>query len=164
MNDWKAMHEDLKRWNSLSIFWRVIQILPKKTTVFADGFWSHEGIKLWHAGKTTFWRRQSTCREVEVSRNFSWTTIPVMVYLLYFRLRGEKRSTIRESCAYFFLEVMTRLWFGGDSLPEDGLIDRLIEMAFPFEGRGAKARNTAFILDAVPGFPFILLRLLLQHK
>ncbi len=64
------------------------------------------------------------------------------------------------------MEVLSSHCLGGDSMPEDCVIDSLIEMTFPMMEGGAKpaAGKLTFIHDAVPGFHLFVLRLLLQCK
>lgn len=54
--------------------------------------------------------------------------------------------------------------FGGTSLPEDSVIDRLLDIAFPLEERSSKSKQLAFIHDEVPSFHLFLLRLMLLHR
>ena len=87
----------------------------------------------------------------------------LMPMYLYPRDAPERQQSVRESCTYFFMEIVASLGFG-NTLPEDDVIEKLIEMVFPLPEGDSQEGEHFLAIDAVPAIHLFLLRLLLQFE
>ena len=97
------------------------------------------------------------------------------------RSKDEKKQlvAIRKSCRNFFLEVVSGLCFGQSTVPDDDLVEMLLNIVFTekaqVEGGGEEGRLGTRVLtpyykddpkerDETPIIRSFLLQLLLEHK
>ena len=83
------------------------------------------------------------------------------VFAVLLRDAPERQQGVRESCTYFFMEIVANLCFG-NTLPEDDVVEKLIEMVFPLSEGDSQEGEHFLAIDAVPAIHLFLLRLLLQ--
>lgn len=79
------------------------------------------------------------------------------------RVAPERQKSVRESCTFFFMEMVANLCFG-NTLPDDDVIEKIIEMVFPLPEGDSQKREDFLAIDAVPAIHLFLLRLLLQFE
>lgn len=84
----------------------------------------------------------------------------------------EMKIEIKKSCDNFLIEVVSRLCFGQQIVPEDGLIQMLLDIIFTEtkEGAGVSNVQTRELTlnkqnqDKLPVIRSFLLQLLLEHR
>lgn len=91
--------------------------------------------------------------EVHITSTHAFVVLP--------RGAPERQQSVRESCTYFFMEIVANLCFG-NTLPDDDVIEKLIKMVFPLSEEDSQEGDHFLAVDAVPAIHLFLLRLLLQ--